>query len=173
MPLDQEEDGGIIIDKEYLNKMLKFHRKVNPKEGLLGFYISGSSIDQTAVMLFKFYQDLSRDKKNKSPLLGQPLMLMIDPTMQGNRLSIKVKNTPKINFLRSSVLSLLTSSPSLRSAPSASLSRNLRKQGSTCFSLVKTTTTLWQFCNSEMTLLKKKSANSWKIKNCSATKTCC
>lgn len=153
--------------------MLKFHRKVNPKEGLLGFYISGSSIDQTAVMLFKFYQDLSRDKKNKSPLLGQPLMLMIDPTMQGNRLSIKVKNTPKINFLRSSVLSLLTSSPSLRSAPSASLSENLRKQGSTCFSLAKTTTTLWQFYNSEMTLLKKKSANSWKIKNCSATKTCC
>lgn len=101
MPLDQNEDEGIIIDKEYLNKMLKFHRKVNPKEGLLGFYISGSSIDQTAVMLFKFYQDLSRDKKNKSPLLGQPLMLMIDPTMQGNRLSIKVKNTPKINFLRS------------------------------------------------------------------------
>ncbi len=45
--------------------MLKFHRKVNPKEGLVGFYISGSQIDQTAVTLFKFYQDLSRDKKNK------------------------------------------------------------------------------------------------------------
>lgn len=99
MPLDQEEDGSIIIDKEYLNKMLKFHRKVNPKEGLLGFYISGSSIDQTAVTLFKFYQDLSRDKKNKSPLSGQPLMLMIDPTMQGNRLSIKVKTLPKSTFL--------------------------------------------------------------------------
>ena len=99
MPLDQEEDGSIIIDKEYLNKMLKFHRKVNPKEGLLGFYISGSSIDQTAVTLFKFYQDLSRDKKNKSPLLGQPLMLMIDPTMQGNRLSIKVKTLRKSTFL--------------------------------------------------------------------------
>jgi len=70
VPLDQEEDGSIIIDKDYLNKMLKFHRKVNPKEGLLGFYISGSSIDQTAVTLFKFYQDLSRDKKNKSPLMG-------------------------------------------------------------------------------------------------------
>jgi len=45
VPLDQEEDGGIIIDKDYLQKMLKFHRKVNLKEGLLGLYISGNNID--------------------------------------------------------------------------------------------------------------------------------
>ncbi len=84
------EDGTLVLDKDYQQKMLKFHRKVNPKEDLIGLYISGSKVDQTALALFKYYSELSKEKKNKSPLQGQPLMLMIDPTMQNNRLSIKV-----------------------------------------------------------------------------------
>lgn len=80
VPLDRE-DGSLIIDKEYLHKMLKFHRKVNPKEDLIGLYISGQDLDLTAVTLFQYYQTISKDKKNKSPLAGSPLILLIDPTM--------------------------------------------------------------------------------------------
>ena len=32
-----------------------------------------------------------KDKKNKSPLAGNPLLMLIDPTMKNNRLAIKVK----------------------------------------------------------------------------------
>jgi hypothetical protein len=38
------EDGSIVLDKEFLAKMLKFHKKVNPKEGLIGFYFSAHEI---------------------------------------------------------------------------------------------------------------------------------
>jgi hypothetical protein len=32
--------------------MLKFHRKVNPKEDLIGLYVSGQEIDATVLSLF-------------------------------------------------------------------------------------------------------------------------
>jgi len=41
VPIDHESDGTYSVDMEYQSKMLKFHRKVNPKEGLIGFYYSG------------------------------------------------------------------------------------------------------------------------------------
>jgi hypothetical protein len=74
--------------------MLKFHRRVNPKEGMLGFYISGNALEKGMLPMFQFYQDLSKDKKNKSPFQNSPLMMLIDPTMQGNKLSIKVSRSP-------------------------------------------------------------------------------
>lgn len=70
--------------------MLKFHRRVNPKEDLIGFYMSGTEMDLQVLTLFKFYQQISKDKKNKSPLAGNPLLLLIDPTMKNNKLSIKI-----------------------------------------------------------------------------------
>lgn len=78
--------------------MLKFHRKVNPKEGLIGLYLSGQKMDKMAVELFKYYQDLSKEKRNKA-LLSSPLIMLIDPTMQGNRLSIKVLSLVTSNFV--------------------------------------------------------------------------
>jgi hypothetical protein len=69
--------------------MLKFHRKVNPKEGLIGFYKTGSVIDESTLQLYRYYLQLLGDSKNKG-LLNQPLLFLIDPTMQDNRLNIKV-----------------------------------------------------------------------------------
>jgi len=69
--------------------MLKFHRKVNPKEGLIGFYKTGSVLDETTLSIYQYYLQLLQDSKNKG-LLSQPLLFLIDPTMQANRLSIKI-----------------------------------------------------------------------------------
>jgi len=44
VPLSEEDEDGqkiFVLDKDYLAKMLKFYRKVNPKEGLIGLYLSG------------------------------------------------------------------------------------------------------------------------------------
>jgi len=60
--------------------MLKFHRKVNPKEGLIGFYKTGSVIDEATITIYSYYQQLLQDPKNKG-LLAQPLLFLIDPTM--------------------------------------------------------------------------------------------
>lgn len=85
-----QKDNSIIVDSDYLQKMLKFHRKVNPKEDMVGLYISGTNIDLTVLRMFEYYQKIGKDKKNKSPLAGNPLLMLIDPTMHNNRMSIKV-----------------------------------------------------------------------------------
>lgn len=88
-PISLSNDGDIVTDSEFTERMLKFHRKVNPKEGLIGFYKTGSSIDESTLQLYQYYLTLLQDSKNKG-LLNQPMLFLIDPTMQGNRLSIKV-----------------------------------------------------------------------------------
>lgn len=68
MPLIYKNDLDMTVDKDYLAKMLKFHRKVNPKEGLLGLYFTSNSISKAATNLFIYYMELMKDKKNK-PIL--------------------------------------------------------------------------------------------------------
>lgn len=41
-----KEQKDLIIDYEYMQKMMKFHKKVNQKEGLLGMYISCKKLDE-------------------------------------------------------------------------------------------------------------------------------
>ena len=88
-PLSVKEDGQIITDSEFTERMLKFHRKVNPKEGLIGFYKTGTAIDESTLAIYQYYSTLIKDAKNKG-LLVQPLLFLIDPTMENNRLTIKV-----------------------------------------------------------------------------------
>jgi hypothetical protein len=45
------ETKDLVIDTEYMQKMLKFHRKVNPNEGLLGMYISCKKLDEHGLAL--------------------------------------------------------------------------------------------------------------------------
>jgi len=80
--------------------MLKFHRKVSQKEGLIGLYYTSNNVTQSVLGLFSHYMALFKDKKNK-PVGNQPLLMLIDPTMQDNRMSIKVMNivySNPINF---------------------------------------------------------------------------
>ena len=65
MPLSLE-NNDLVMDKDYLSKMLEFHRKVNPKEGLVGLYLSGTSIDGNAIGLYRFYQTLlNKERKGR------------------------------------------------------------------------------------------------------------
>ena len=45
------ENESLIIDSDYMQKMMKFHRKVNPKEGLVGMYISQRVLDEHGMSL--------------------------------------------------------------------------------------------------------------------------
>lgn len=89
VPLSLDEDKSIIIDSEYSEKMLKFQRKVNPKEGLIGFYQTGKAIDENTLLFFDYYSKLIKNKRNRV-LLPKPLLLLIDPSMDENRLTIKI-----------------------------------------------------------------------------------
>lgn len=78
-----------MIDSEYMQKMMKFHRKVNPKEGLLGMYISSKNLDQHGLTLVSYFSDLFHSEKKKA-LIPFPLIMTIDPSLQDNQMSIKV-----------------------------------------------------------------------------------
>ena len=72
--------------------MLKFYRKVNPKEGLLGLYISAKNLDDYCMSLIDYYNRLFKEDKKKRALLPNPLIMLVDPKMEGSTLSIKVLN---------------------------------------------------------------------------------
>ena len=55
----------MAFDFDYAEKMLKFQRKVNPKEGLIGLYKSGNNIDKETISLWYEYMNLMKDTKNK------------------------------------------------------------------------------------------------------------
>ena len=91
-----KDSGDLMIDTEYMQKMLKFHRKVNPNEGLLGMYISCKKLDKHGLALVAYFQELFQNEKKKA-LLSFPLIMMVDPTLSENKLSIKVIIPPS-NF---------------------------------------------------------------------------
>lgn len=67
-PLSLSSEGNIITDTEFTERMLKFHRKVNPKEGLIGFYMTGAVLDETTLNIYHYYTRLLTDPKNKGLL---------------------------------------------------------------------------------------------------------
>lgn len=69
--------------------MMKFHRKVNPKEGLVGMYMTSKHLGEHESILIKYFSDQFASDKKKA-LLPQPLVMIVDPSLQENKLSIKV-----------------------------------------------------------------------------------
>jgi hypothetical protein len=94
-----KEQQAPVIDSEYMQKMLKFHRKVNPNEGLLGMYITSKKFDEHGLSLVSFFSELFQQEKKRA-LIPFPLIMMVDPTLSENKLSIKVRpnNDPDIIF---------------------------------------------------------------------------
>ena len=83
------EQGTLVIDNEYMLKMMKFHKKVNPKEGLVGMYISQKVIDEHGMSLIAYFSKLFQNEKKKT-VVSQPLIMLVDPTLDNNKLQIKV-----------------------------------------------------------------------------------
>lgn len=84
-----KEAKDLVIDSEYMQKMLKFHRKVNPNEGLLGMYISSKKLDEHGLALVSYFSELFQNEKKRA-LIPFPLIMMVDPTLSENKLSVKV-----------------------------------------------------------------------------------
>ena len=77
------EQGTLVIDNEYMLKMMKFHKKVNPKEGLVGMYISQKVIDEHGMSLISYFSRLFQNEKKKT-VVSQPLIMLVDPTLDNN-----------------------------------------------------------------------------------------
>jgi len=71
----------------------------------VGLYFSSNIISIHVMEIFMYFIELFKDKKNRS-ILVTPLVMLVDPTMQNNRMSIKVSNflCPILGYLISSLL---------------------------------------------------------------------
>jgi hypothetical protein len=76
-----KEQKQLVIDSDYMQMMMKFHKKVNPKEGLLGMYISSKSLDEHGLANVSFFSDFFQSEKKRA-LIPFPLIMMVDPTLQ-------------------------------------------------------------------------------------------
>lgn len=56
------------IDKEYLKKMIRFHKTVNKTEAILGVYISSTELDTIALKVIAYFRDLFMNHEVRSPM---------------------------------------------------------------------------------------------------------
>lgn len=61
VPSELDKKGNIVLEEKYNKQMLAFHRKVNPKEDLVGLYVTGTEVDAFRLALFKYYKDMSKE----------------------------------------------------------------------------------------------------------------
>lgn len=47
-----------VFDKEYLMKMLKFHKSMKDQEQILGVYISSTDINRMCMLIVSYFRDL-------------------------------------------------------------------------------------------------------------------
>lgn len=85
--VDKDKEGDskstnqvIIMDTEYLKKMIKFHRTINKTETVLGVYISSTKLDIIAKSVIGYFRELIMKKEINSPL-AWPILLQYDPTL--------------------------------------------------------------------------------------------
>lgn len=89
------KNDKLNIDKEYLKKMIRFHKTINKTEAILGVYISSTELDTIALSVLMYFRDLFIDKEVRSPL-QQPIILQYDPTLKKNKLDIKILNIASV-----------------------------------------------------------------------------
>jgi len=68
------------IDKEYLKKMITFHRGINKTELILGVYISSTEIGPLELMVIDYIRGLFINQEVRSPL-QHPIFMLFDPTL--------------------------------------------------------------------------------------------
>ena len=69
--------------------MLKFHKQLTDQEQILGVYISSTEINKVCILIVSYFCDLFLTQKVRSPL-QQPIVMLFDPELKGNKLDIKV-----------------------------------------------------------------------------------
>ena len=90
---EQVSSGKVeyVFDTEYIKKMLAFHKNVNEQEECLGVYISTTVIDEEAMTVIAYFNNLFKTKKVRSPLQA-PIIMLFDPELNNNKLDIKVSD---------------------------------------------------------------------------------
>ena len=83
-----DKDRGVLMDQDYHRKMVNLRSKVNTKEQVLGWFCTGSAIEDSSVVIHNFY--LRPDSLFvPQPGLPQPIHMIVDTSLENDKLVIK------------------------------------------------------------------------------------
>jgi translation initiation factor 3 subunit F len=88
-PVPHTEGEQVGVDMEFHHNMLDLHHRVSPKENIVGWYATGSDINEASVMLHDFYW-----KEMNHP----PIHLTVDTNLTNDTLGIKAYTSTNITF---------------------------------------------------------------------------
>jgi len=79
-PVPHTEGDQVGVDMEYHHNMLELHHKIAPKEVIVGWYATGSTINEASVMIHEFYwREINHG----------PIHLTVDTHLTNNALQLK------------------------------------------------------------------------------------
>ncbi|XP_063900212.1 uncharacterized protein LOC135119762 [Zophobas morio] len=86
-----ETEHEVAVNMEFQTKFYELHKKVNPKEVIVGWFASGDKINDYSLLIHEFYTNLCCD----------PVHLTIDVMLTNGDMSIKSYQTMKFGQLNS------------------------------------------------------------------------
>jgi len=92
-PVPHTEGEQVGVDMEFHHNMLQLHHKVSPKEVIVGWYATGSAINENSVMIHDFY-----GKEMGASATHSPVHLTVDTNLTNYSLSVKAYQTSNISF---------------------------------------------------------------------------
>jgi len=106
-PVTHTEDDQVGVDMAFHKTMLNLHRKVSPKEVVVGWYSTGGVITEASLMIHDFYaREMTDDvvKSSNKPdaaaavPLANPLHLTVDTTLANDSMAVKAWSHARITL---------------------------------------------------------------------------
>jgi len=88
-PVPHTEGEQVGVDMEYHHNMLDLHHKVSPKETIVGWYATGTEINEASVMLHDFY-----GREMNHP----PIHLTVDTDLKNFTMAVKAYISTNVAF---------------------------------------------------------------------------
>jgi len=88
-PVIHTEGEDLAVDVDFHANMLNLHQKVSPKEVIVGWYSTGSEIDESTVMIHDFYA-----RKMNNP----PIHMTVDTNLKNYTLAVKAFTSISVTF---------------------------------------------------------------------------
>jgi len=84
-PVPHKETENFAVDTEFLSTMLQLHQKANPKEVIVGWYATGSDLNENSLLIHDFFCKETKDTKDAHPIIH----LTVDASLIGSGMGIK------------------------------------------------------------------------------------
>jgi len=88
-PVPHNEGDQLAVDMDFHTTMLELHHRVSPKEVIVGWYSTGSEIDENSSMIHDFYA-----KKMNNP----PIHMTVDTNLTNTTMSVKSYTSTSVMF---------------------------------------------------------------------------